>query len=83
MSLLNVDEYYEFYLRGKTEPQIRKVIQKLKAEIESLKETVKNPGVLAHMSPSPEVCLSMDLEYLKRAEVALDEWKATHPKPEK
>ena len=40
MQMLEVDEYYEMHLRGKTEHEIREVIQKLKSEIVSLEKTV-------------------------------------------
>ena len=40
MQMLEVDEYYETYLRGKTEHEIREVIQELKSEIASLEKKV-------------------------------------------
>lgn len=40
MQMLEVDEYYEMHLRGKTDDEFREVIQELKSEIASLEKKV-------------------------------------------
>ena len=71
MSMLDVDEFYEYNLRGKTEDEILAVIQDLKREIIRLEIEIKQPSVLDRMFPSRKTVLSMDRDYLIRAEAAL------------
>lgn len=78
------DEYYEYYLKGKTESEIRSAIRRLKNEIGRLKNIMEHPeyGSGFMVDPSEDVQIICNREYLSMAKNALAEIGAEY-KPSK
>lgn len=71
--MISPEGYYEMYLKGKTEQEIRSAIRGLKNEIGHLKNIIEHPeyGKEPMIHPSEAVRISCTREYLNRAKQAL------------
>lgn len=73
--MISPEGYYEFYLKGKTQEQIKSVIRGLKNEVGHLKNVMEHPdyGKEVIMKPSESTRLWYTRLYLQRAKEALVE----------
>lgn len=79
--MISPEGYYEEYLKGKNEKQLRTAIRGLKQEIGRLKSTMENPmyGEEPVVKPSESTRLWCTRLYLERAKAALAEIGCTIP----
>lgn len=71
--MISPESYYELYLKGKTEKEIRTAIRGLKNEIGRLKNIAEHPEYQCMISPSEDVQIWSNRLYLKEAKKALAE----------
>ena len=71
--MISPEYYYEEFLQGKSEKEIRAVIRRLKREIGRLKKAIEHPDTEYRIEPSEDVQLWCTREYLEEAKKALAE----------
>jgi len=73
--MISPETFYDVNLKGKNKTQLRSIIRNLQGQIEKLKETMEHPeyGEAGIQSPSEEVQISCNREYLRYAIQALEE----------
>ncbi len=73
--MISPEGYYEFNLKGKSKTALQKEIQKLRKEIQRLKDILENPNYEfeVHYKPSPETQLQCNRLYLEEAKKAFIE----------
>lgn len=78
--MINPENYYEEYLKGKTKEQIMTAIRGLRQEIGRLKKSMENPHgcIKTVMHPSEDTRLHWNREYLERAKEAYAETGGTY-----
>ena len=66
--MISPEQYYEKYLKGKTEQQLKARIRSLRRKIRVLQKAVEYPDPEACMfSPEPVVQLELHRKYLQKA----------------